>query len=81
VRCVRYNERKRQCLEIFATHGSGIRPTEWAIEARFYPSRAAYPYLKRLHRWGYLARRRDFRGRILYRLAPRGAYWLLNHKR
>ena len=77
---MRFNARKRQCFEIFATHGAGLRPIEWAIEARFYPTRAAFSYLKRLYDWGYLQRRRDFRGRILYRLSPRGAWWLLSHK-
>jgi hypothetical protein len=35
----------------------------------------ARQYLKRLWRFGYLRRRRDFRGRILYRLSTKGAYW------
>lgn len=74
------NARKRQVLEILATHRSGLRPQDLAVEARMYPTRVAYPYLKRLHRWGYLHRVKDFRGRIVYRLSPRGAWWLLAHK-
>lgn len=67
-------------LEILAGHGAGLRPQDLAVEARMYPTRTAYPYLKRLYGWGYLHRLRDFRGRIVYRLSPRGAWWLLRHK-
>ena len=77
---MRYNARKRQVLEIFATRGAGLRPQDLAVEAGIYPTRVAYPYLKRLYGWGYLYRQRDFRGRVLYLLSPRGAWWLLKHK-
>jgi len=38
----------------------------------FFPIRAMYSYLLRLHRWGLLERRRDSRGLLLYRLSKRG---------
>jgi len=42
-----------------------------------YPIRSSYRYLKKLHRYNYLRRGRDFQGRIVYSLSPRGARWLL----
>ncbi|MGB7155257.1 MAG: hypothetical protein WBD08_13755, partial [Candidatus Acidiferrales bacterium] len=44
----------------------------FAVFARFYPIRAAYTYLRRLHRWGLLLRSRDRRGRLLYTISERG---------
>lgn len=76
---MRYNQRKVQGLEAFASRGD-LRPEEWAVACRFYPLRASFSYLVRLYRWGYLLRHRDFRGRILYRLSPRGALWLLKNR-
>ena len=79
-RLVLFNARKRQTLEIFSDHGAGLRHPEYAAEAGFYPARAAFSYLLRLHRFALLERRRDFRDRILYRLSPAGARWLLRAK-
>ena len=80
IRCVRRNERKLQVLEAFATNAA-MRPVQLAPEVGIYPFRRAYTYLLRLHRWGYLQRRRDHKGRIVYRLSPRGARYLLWHRR
>ena len=77
---MQFNERKLQGLEIFAKHG-WLRPQEWAVEAGFYPTRSSYSYLVRLHRWGYLKRKRDYRGRVIYQLGRRGAQWLLGKRR
>ena len=68
---LRFNQRKRQALAIFERHG-WLNPPAWAALASFYPVRAAYSYLVRLHRWGLLKRRRDVRGMVLYRLSLRG---------
>lgn len=71
---------KARTLEIF-TRYKELRPNEYAVLARFFPTRAAWSYLKRLHRNGDLARGRDWKGRILYRMRSRGAKWLLWWKR
>jgi len=71
IRRMRFNQRKRQGLAIFAEHG-WLNPPTWTVLARFYPVRAAYSYLIQLHRWGLLERRQDLRGLVLYRLSPRG---------
>jgi len=70
-RRMQFNERKRQALAIFAQRG-WLNPPAWAALAAFYPVRAAYSYLVRLHRWGLLERRQDLRGLLLYRLSERG---------
>ena len=75
-----FNERKMQTLEIF-THYNELRPPDWAVVAGFYPMRASFSYLLRLHRMGLLLRRRDWRKRIVYQLAPHGARWLLRKRR
>ena len=56
-RSPRYNQLKKRALEIFARHGGWLSPPEWAVLAGFYPIRAAYSYLLRLHRFGLLDRR------------------------
>lgn len=66
-----YNARKAQSLAIFERRGR-LSSSEWAVLARFYPIRASYSYLGRLHRFGLLLRGRDARGRIAYRLSARG---------
>jgi DNA-binding PadR family transcriptional regulator len=76
---MQFNERKRQALEIFTQH-SELRPPEWAVVAGFYPTRASFSYLLRLHRMGLLRRRRDYRDRIVYNLSPHGARWLLRKR-
>ena len=70
-RSPRYNKLKKRALEVFANHGGWLTAREWAILADFYPIRAAYSYLLRLHRFGLLARcyRKE---RISYNLTPRG---------
>ncbi|HEV2616451.1 MAG TPA: hypothetical protein VGU63_07570 [Candidatus Acidoferrales bacterium] len=65
-----FNELKLRTLAIFAAKGS-LTPPEWAVSARFYPVRASYTYLLRLHRWGLLLRY-SARGRVVYSLSARG---------
>jgi hypothetical protein len=66
-----YNSLKYRALEVFENRG-WLSPPAWAVIAKFYPARAAYSYLKRLHRWQLLDRARDRSGLLLYRLSPRG---------
>jgi hypothetical protein len=77
---MRYNQRKRQALSIFAAHG-WLNPPAWANLASFSPTRSAYSYLIRLYRFGLLQRRRGLRGLVFYRLSMRGQRrleWLLS---
>jgi hypothetical protein len=67
----KYNVLKMRALGIFEDRG-WLSPPAWAILASFYPVRAAYSYLKRLHRWKLLDRTLDRRGLLLYRLSRRG---------
>ncbi len=71
-RSPRYNVLKKRALEIFDRHGGWLSPPEWAVLAAFYPTRAAYSYLLRLHRFG-LLERRLFAGAVLYQLSHRGS--------
>jgi hypothetical protein len=71
-RSPRYNKLKKRSLEVFERHGSWLRPPEWAVLAGFYPVRAAYSYLLRLHRFGLLERRTVEGGQLEYRLSERG---------
>lgn len=73
-----YNERKRQTFEFFAKR-EWVRVPVYAVALGMYPIRSSYRYLKKLHKYSYLWRGYDFRGRILYRLSPRGARWLLRN--
>ena len=66
----RYNQLKRRALEIFE-HDNWLTPPAWAVLAGFYPTRSAYSYLLRLHRFGLLDRS-SARGAIAYRLSTRG---------
>src|SRR2546422_11106825 len=68
---MRYNQRKRQALAIFAAYG-WLTPPAWAVLAGFYPIRAAFSYLVRLYRFGLLHRRRGARGFVFYRLSGKG---------
>lgn len=68
----RYNSLKRRALATFEDRG-WLSPPAWAILTKFYPVRASYSYLKRLHHWKLLERALDRRGLLLYRLSPRGA--------
>jgi hypothetical protein len=69
-RSPRYNQLKRRALEIF-DHDNWLTPLAWAVSAGFYPTRAAYTYLLRLHRFG-LLERNTARGVIAYHLSNRG---------
>ena len=68
----KYNLLKIRTLTLFENRG-WLSPPAWAVLASFYPVRAAYSYLKRLHRWKLLDRTLDRRGLLLYRLSRRGA--------
>lgn len=70
-RMPRFNSLKRRALAIFENRG-WLNPPAWAVIAGFWPVRAAYSYLLRLHRFGLLHRRRDARGLLVYRLSARG---------
>lgn len=75
-----YNGLKRHALGVFAKNGGWLNAPAWAVFAGFYPIRAAYSYLLRLHRFGLLYRRRNARGLVLYRISERGRRrleWLL----
>jgi hypothetical protein len=74
-----YNERKRQTFEFFAMQW--VEVPVYAVAVSMYPIRSSYRYLKKLHKYRYLRRGRDFRGRIAYRLSARGARWLLRDRR
>jgi hypothetical protein len=66
----RYNRLKKRALEVFARHGGWLTPPEWAVLAHFYPIRAAYSYLLRLHRFGLLERRSA--NVLFYKISQRG---------
>ena len=70
-RSPRYNKLKKRALEAFARHGGWITPREWALLVGFYPTRAAYSYLLRLHRFGLLDRM-STEGSVVYHLSVRG---------
>jgi hypothetical protein len=71
-----YDERMRQTLEFFSRRQCVEVPV-YAVSVGMYPIRSSYRYLRKLHKYNYLRRGRDFRGRIVYSLSPRGARWLL----
>jgi hypothetical protein len=71
-RSPRYNKLKKRALEIFQRHGGWLSPPEWAFLAGFYPVRAAYSYLLRLHRFGLLERGAVHDGTVVYRISERG---------
>jgi hypothetical protein len=78
-----YNSLKHRALAAFEGRG-WLSPPEWAILVGFYPVRASYTYLIRLHRWSLLDRSLDARGLLLYRLNSRGAErldWLRQRSR
>lgn len=74
-----YRRRRVEALEAFAAHGD-LRPDEWAVVVGRWDRRNAYRDLKRLQRYGYLLRQRDYYGRLQYRLAGRGARWLSKNR-
>jgi len=65
------NSLKKRTLGIFSVYGS-LNPPAWAKLANFFPIRASYTYLLRLHRFGLLNRTRDHSGLLLYSLSDRG---------
>jgi DNA-binding transcriptional regulator PaaX len=67
----RYNKLKKHALEVFERHGGWISPPQWAVMAGFYPVRAAYSYLLRLHRFGLLERQARLGG-VFYSLSEKG---------
>ena len=75
-----YNERKRQTFEFFAMR-QWVGVPVYAAAVGMYPIRSSYRYLKKLHKYNYLWRGHDIRGRIVYRLSPRGARWLLRDRK
>ncbi|MGA8503847.1 MAG: hypothetical protein WB683_20020 [Candidatus Sulfotelmatobacter sp.] len=75
-----FNERKRQTFEFFATR-QWVEVPVYAVAVGMYPIRSSYRYLKKLHKYHYLRRGHDIRGRIVYQLSPRGARWLLRDLR
>jgi hypothetical protein len=75
-----FNERKQQTLEFFANR-QWVRVPVYAVAVSMYPIRSSYRYLKKLHKYHYLRRGRDFTGRLVYCLSPRGARWLLKRLR
>ena len=70
-RSAKFNLLKRRALEVFEERG-WMNPVLWAVLVGFYPARASYSYLLRLHRFGLLQRRKDEKGLILYALSERG---------
>jgi hypothetical protein len=79
----KFNSLKQHALSTFENRG-WLSPPAWAVLAGFYPVRAAYTYLKRLHRWKLLERSLDRRGLLLYRISDRGAQrleWLRGNRR
>lgn len=74
-----FNQRKFEALTYFSRR-EWVRPTVYAVGVGMYPTRRAYTYLLRLQGWRYLWRGHDLRGRVVYRLSPRGAEWLLKHR-
>lgn len=69
---MKYNLLKTRALTVFENRG-WLSPPAWAVLASFYPVRATYSYLKRLHRWKLLDRTLDRRGLLLYWLNHCGA--------
>jgi hypothetical protein len=64
------NGLKMQVLK--ALQRGWLDPPTISVLVGFFPVRAIYSYLLRLHRWGLLERRRDMRGLLLYRISKRG---------
>ena len=65
------NGLKLRALDAFEKRGS-MSPPVWAVHVGFYPVRASYTYLLRLHRFGLLRRQKDASGFIFYSLSRRG---------
>jgi hypothetical protein len=70
-RSAKFNFLKMRALEAFEKRGS-LNPVLFAVHVGFYPARAAYTYLLRLHRFGLLLRQKDSNGMICYAISTRG---------
>ena len=66
-----YNELKKRTLAIFVRSGP-IRPSEYAVRAKFYPRAAAHTYLIHLRKMGLLKATVDRTGRHVYSITPAG---------
>jgi hypothetical protein len=75
-----FNQRKWQTLYFFSRQQC-VRVPVYAVGVSMYPIRSCYRYLKKLHKYNYLYRGYDITRRIVYRLSPRGARWLLRNRR
>jgi hypothetical protein len=71
---------KVRTLELFTQHRA-LRADEYAALIGWTPSRHAWCYLRRHWKRGFLHRKRDWRGRLVYSIAPGGARYLLWWKR
>jgi hypothetical protein len=71
---------KVRTFQLFTQHRE-LKPDEYAALIGMRPSCEAWPYLLRQYRNGYLARGRDWRGRLVYRIGRNGAAYLLWWKR
>ncbi len=66
----RYNQRKRETLELFLrVYPDALRPEAYAWKIGKLPGRAAYSYLRNLSKWGLLWRREN---PVRYRISQRG---------
>lgn len=63
-------------MQLFTEH-AGLKPPEWARLVGFYPISASWSYLRRHWRRGFLRRKRDWKGELVYSIAPAGARYLL----
>jgi hypothetical protein len=66
-----FNSLKIRALSAFENRG-WLNPPVWSVLVGFYPARASYTYLLRLHRFRLLDRRHDAQGHILYALSDLG---------
>ena len=74
------NSLKLRALESFEKNGK-LNPPAWAKLTSFVPTRSAYTYLLRLHRFGLLHRSRDSNQLLVYSLSVSGhkrLAWLRN---
>jgi hypothetical protein len=74
-----FRQREWQTFEFFATR-QWVRVPVYAVGVSMYRIRSSYRHLKKLHKYHYLHRGRDICGRLVYRLSPRGAKWLLKNR-
>jgi len=70
-RSAKFNLLKLRALDAFEKHGR-MNPPVFAVLVGFYPARAAYTYLLRLHRFGLLRRHKNYGELIFYSISPRG---------